>query len=87
MKKIRIAKLTSLQHDIEKSLNEKIIGQEVEIMIEGNSADRSYGRTIDNRMVFVDDKIPEGEILKVRLTAFKSGTLYGQIGKVSVFAK
>ncbi|MCL5033149.1 MAG: tRNA (N6-isopentenyl adenosine(37)-C2)-methylthiotransferase MiaB [Thermotogae bacterium] len=87
VKKIRIAKLASLQHDIEKSLNEKSVGQEVEIMIEGNSAGRSYGRTIDNRMVFVNDKIPEGEILKVRLTAFKSGTLYGQIRKVSVFAK
>lgn len=87
VKKNRIAKLNSLQHDIERTLNEKIIGQEVEIIIEGNSEDRSYGRTIDNRMVFIDGKIPEGEILKVRLIAFKSGTLYGQKEKVSVFAK
>ncbi len=86
IKKKRMAKLTSLQHDIERSLNEEIIGQEVEIIIESNSDRRSYGRTIDNRMVLIDEMIPEGEILKVRLTAFKSGTLYGQM-KVSAFAK
>ncbi len=86
VKKSRIAKLTSLQHEIERMLNEKLINQEVEIIIESNSGDKSYGRTIDNRMVLIDEKIPEGEILRVKLTAFKSGTLYGQIGKVSIFA-
>jgi tRNA-2-methylthio-N6-dimethylallyladenosine synthase len=87
VKKIRIAKLMALQHEIEKALNEKIIGQEVEIIIESNSTGRSYGRTIDNRMVLVDETIPEGEILKVELTDFKSGTLYGQIRRVSVFVQ
>ncbi len=88
VKKLRMAKLTSFQHEIEKSLNEKMIGKEVEIIIENSLENRSYGRTIDNRVVFVDTALPEGEILKVKIVDFKSGTLYGKMDeRVSAVVK
>lgn len=86
VKKLRIAKLTGIQHEIENELNAKLIGNEVEVIVESGDT-HAYARTIDNRMVLIEEKIPEGEILKVHITAFKSGTLYGRIKKVSVFAK
>jgi tRNA-2-methylthio-N6-dimethylallyladenosine synthase len=89
VKKSRMAKLVSIQHGIEKELNEKIVGDVVEIIVENSTDDHSYGRTIDNRMVFVDEELPEGEIVKAEIVAFKEGKLYGRLSgrKVSTVVK
>lgn len=86
VKKMRIAKLKEIQNEIENDLNEKLVGSEVEVIVESGNI-HSYARTIDNRMVFIEEKVPEGETVKVHITAFRAGTLYGRIKKVSVFAK
>lgn len=86
VKKARMSRLNEIQHSIEKELNEVLINKEVEIMIEKTTGKISYGRTIDNRMVAVEGFIPEGEMVKVRIEDFKSGTLYASNGRVSIFA-
>ncbi len=86
IKKLRMSKLNEIQHSIERELNEALINKEVEIMIEKVTGKISYGRTIDNRMVAVVGSIPEGEMIRVRIEDFKSGTLYASNGRVSIFA-
>lgn len=85
VKKSRISKLSELQHSIERELNEALINKEVEVMIENIVDSRSYGRTIDNRIVVINKTIPEGEILKVRIENFKSGTLYASANEKVLF--
>ncbi len=86
VKKARMSRLNEIQHSIEKELNEALINKEVEIMIENTARKVSYGRTIDNRMVAVDEIIPEGEMVRVRIEDFKFGTLYASSRRVSIFA-
>ncbi len=81
IKKRRMAKLSALQHEIMFELNEKLVGTQVEIIVEGRSGTQSYGRTLDNRMVFFEGTIEDGEKVKVKITRSTAGPLYGEISK------
>lgn len=81
VKKKRMAKLSALQHEIMFELNEKLVGREVEIIVEGRSKGQSYGRTIDNRMVFFEGKIEDGEKVRVKIVRATAGPLYGELSK------
>ncbi len=81
VKKRRMAKLSALQHKIMLELNEKLLGTQVEIIVEGRSGTQSYGRTLDNRMVFFEGTIEDGEKVKVKITRSTAGPLYGEISK------
>ncbi len=81
VKKERMAKLSKIQHAIMLELNEELVGKEVEIITEGKSDERSYGRTLDNRMIFVDEEIETGEMVKVRITKATAGPLYAELAR------
>jgi tRNA-2-methylthio-N6-dimethylallyladenosine synthase len=81
VKKQRMAKLSALQHGIMLELNEELVGRQVEIIVEGRSGTQSYGRTIDNRMVFFEGTVEDGEKIKVKITRATAGPLYGEMLK------
>ncbi len=78
VKKSRMAKLSNLQHGIMLELNEKLVGKDVEVIVEGRSDSNSYGRTIDNRMVFFEGSFEDGQKVKVKITRATAGPLYGE---------
>ena len=83
VKKKRMLALSTLQHAIMDEMNKKLVGKSVDIIVEGNSDGKSYGRTIDNRMVFFEGTIPEGESVRVKIVRATAGPIYGElIGKV-----
>ncbi len=79
VKKERMAKLSKLQHGIMLELNEKLVGRDVEIMVEGRTKNECYGRTIDNRMVFFEGDVTEGEMVKVNVKRATAGPLYAEL--------
>ncbi len=86
VKKERMAKLSELQHSIMLEMNEEFVGKEVEIIIEGKSDRYSYGRTLDNRIVFVEGDVPLGEKAKVKITKATAGPLYAELmGRVKIW--
>ncbi len=78
IKKDRMAKLSKLQHGIMLELNEKLVGKNVEIIVEGKTKSECYGRTIGNRMVFFEGDVPEGEMVKVNIKRATAGPLYAE---------
>ena len=64
-------------------MNQKLIGQTVEILVEGRSekaGKRMFGRTRTNRIVFFDgSERHKGELLPVRIERATTITLYGDI--------
>lgn len=81
VKKERMAKLSKLQHGIMLELNEKLVGKDVEIIVEGKTEGKCYGRTIDNRMVFFEGNVPEGETVKANIKRATAGPLYAELYK------
>ncbi len=79
VKKGRMAKLSKLQHGIMLGLNEKLVGKNVEIIVEGKTENECYGRTIGNRMVFFKGNVPEGETVKVNIKRATAGPLYAEL--------
>lgn len=83
VKKKRMATLSKIQHMILLEMNEELVGKSVDIIVEGRKDGKSYGRTIDNRMVFFEGDVPEGENVKVKIRHATAGPIYGElIGKV-----
>jgi len=88
VKKKRMATLSKVQHAILLEMNEKLIGKSVNIIVEGKKDGKSYGRTIDNRMVFFEGDVPEGENVKVKIQHATAGPIYGELlGRVLKFVK
>ena len=79
VKKKRMAVLSKIQHAIQLEMNESFVGKTVDIIVEGKTGGKSFGRTIDNRMIFLEGDIPEGECVKVKLSHATAGPIYGEL--------
>ncbi|MEO0094086.1 MAG: tRNA (N6-isopentenyl adenosine(37)-C2)-methylthiotransferase MiaB [candidate division WOR-3 bacterium] len=73
----RLAKLIALQSQITKENNQKLIGQELEVMVEKHQTDQSLARTKSNKVVVLDRLEPIGAILKVKIIGMRGWTLVG----------
>jgi ribosomal protein S12 methylthiotransferase len=81
-KQNRLERLMTLQQDISLKKNQQLIGKKLSILVEGFNEGISIGRSyrdapeIDG-MVFVDGKLPVGEICEVKITDAMAHDLVG----------
>ena len=78
----RLNELIALQNELSAESNQRCIGQEYEILVEGvskRSKDQLFGRTEQNKVVVFDRGTHRpGEYVRVRITESSSATLKGE---------
>ncbi|NLP18316.1 MAG: tRNA (N6-isopentenyl adenosine(37)-C2)-methylthiotransferase MiaB [Firmicutes bacterium] len=83
VKKERLNRLMALQDRISRDINEKLRGQELEVLVEGSSKRRKEiltGRTRTNKLVlFAGGEELKGELVTVRITRPQTWNLYGEL--------
>jgi tRNA-2-methylthio-N6-dimethylallyladenosine synthase len=80
VKKERLISVEKLQEEIVSAINAKLIGTDIEILVEGNKGGKWYGRTRTDKLVFfkhIDDCA--GRLVKVRITKAGAWSLQGDI--------
>lgn len=82
IKSRRLQEIINLQQELSKESNEKDLGKEFEILIEGfskRSKDQLFGRNEQNKVVIIDRKDHRiGQFVKAKITGFTSATLFGE---------
>ncbi len=77
----RLNELIALQNDLSAQANQRCIGKEYDILIEGvskRSKEQLFGRTEQNKVVIIDRARHHiGEVVRVRVTEASSATLKG----------
>ena len=77
----RLNELIALQNQLSKAANQRCVGKEYEILVEGvskRSREQLYGRTGQNKVVIIDRAGHHvGDLVKVRITESTSATLKG----------
>jgi tRNA-2-methylthio-N6-dimethylallyladenosine synthase len=77
----RLTRVIELQHAISAAANDRWIGREVEVLVEGparRDPGQLYGRTRHFRaLVFPNDGTPAGTLARVRVTGATAVTLFG----------
>ena len=77
----RLTQVIELQHAISAGMNDRWIGREVEVLVEGparRDAGQLYGRTRQFKaLVFPNDGTPAGTLRRVRVTGATPATLFG----------
>jgi tRNA-2-methylthio-N6-dimethylallyladenosine synthase len=85
-KMIRLHAVESLQERVAAELNSRHIGEDMEILIEGEERGRWMGRTRGNKIVFLDDSAPEGDrtgqLVTGRIVVAGPWSLQGQVTSV-----
>ncbi|MBN1418474.1 MAG: tRNA (N6-isopentenyl adenosine(37)-C2)-methylthiotransferase MiaB [Planctomycetes bacterium] len=74
--------LSGEQSGISRAIYERRIGEEVEVLIEGPSktnAARRTGRTRTFQIAIVDDPVPAGELVRIRVESATPLALYGRV--------
>lgn len=83
VKKERLNRLMALQDRISRDINEKLRGQELEVLVEGTSKKRKEiltGRTRTNKLVlFAGGKELIGELVTIKITRPQTWNLYGEL--------
>lgn len=78
----RLNELIALQNRLSLEANERCIGRDYEVLLEGvskRSREQLYGRTEQNKVVIIDRGNHHiGEFVRVRITAASSATLQGE---------
>ena len=82
VKSKRLQEIINLQQQISLNLNQKIVGNEEIILVEGFSKKSDQflaGRTDSNKVVIIpfDEKIISGDYVKVKVNRATSATLFG----------
>lgn len=85
-KKERFQRLLDLQNNISKEINNKFLGMEVEVLVEGVSKTNNEiytGRTSENKVVnFEGSEDLTGKLVLVRINEVKTWSLEGQVVKI-----
>ena len=83
IKNRRLQEIIDLQMELSRQSNEKDVGKEFEVLIEGfskRSREQLFGRTDQNKVVIFDKKDSRiGQFVKVRITGFTPATLFGEL--------
>ncbi len=79
----RLNELIALQNELSAQCNERCIGKEYDVLIEGvskRSKDQLFGRTEQNKVVIIDrNEHHIGDTVRVRITESSSATLKGTV--------
>jgi tRNA-2-methylthio-N6-dimethylallyladenosine synthase len=82
IKNRRLQEIIELQLQLSRESNEKDVGKEFEVLIEGfskRSREQLFGRSEQNKVVIFNKKQHRiGEFVNVRITGFTSATLLGE---------
>ena len=82
VKSRRLQEIIDLQLELSRESNEKDMGKEFEVLIEGfskRSREQLFGRNEQNKVVIFDKKNYRiGQFAKVKITGFTSATLFGE---------
>ncbi|MBR2961815.1 MAG: tRNA (N6-isopentenyl adenosine(37)-C2)-methylthiotransferase MiaB [Alistipes sp.] len=78
----RLAEIIELQNELSLRSNQRDVGKEFEILIEGTSRrseEQVFGRTSQNKVVIIARKEHQkGDYVRVRITSASSATLFGE---------
>ena len=82
IKSRRLQEIIDLQLELSRESNEKDVGKEFEILIEGfskRSREQLFGRNEQNKVIIFDKKNHRiGQFVKVKVNSFTSATLFGE---------
>ncbi|TDA67057.1 MAG: tRNA (N6-isopentenyl adenosine(37)-C2)-methylthiotransferase MiaB [Clostridia bacterium] len=81
VKKNRLVRLVERQNRISQEVNQELLGQEVEVLVEGPSKTNPEvlsGRTRTNKIVIFSGQARPGELQRVRITEAGAWTLFGE---------
>jgi tRNA-2-methylthio-N6-dimethylallyladenosine synthase len=84
VKKERLQRLMAVQNEISLNINKRLVGQAVEVLVEGPSKNddaRWMGRTRTNKIVLWDKSGSEkpGQLINIKITAAQTWLLKGQL--------
>jgi tRNA-2-methylthio-N6-dimethylallyladenosine synthase len=79
-KKGRLSKIEQLQEQIQSTINAKLLGQKVEILVEGKNKGKWYGRTRTDKLVFFNtEKKCAGQTVIIKIEKTTAWSLQGKI--------
>ncbi len=79
VKKARFAELEANQEKIALEINEKLLGGELEILVEGRKRGKWYGRTRTDKLVFCTGDLKPGQAVTVAITDVSPWSLQGKV--------
>ncbi len=83
VKSRRLSEIVALQRELSLISNEKDIGKEFEVLVEGfskKSKEHFYGRTSQNKVVIIPREGRKiGEFVNVKIVEVSSATLMGEV--------
>jgi tRNA-2-methylthio-N6-dimethylallyladenosine synthase len=76
----RLKKVESLQETIAAAINARLLGQKVEVLVEGEKRGKWYGRATTGKLVFFDDSADcLGQLVEVQIERTSPWSLQGNI--------
>ena len=70
--------LETLQESIQKDLNSNLLGQELEVLVEGRHKSKWQGRTRTNKLVYFQDEVDySGQLVRVKINKTSPWSLQG----------
>ena len=79
-KKERVEAIWEMQESVQVEINKKLIGQELEVLVEGKKRNKIFGRTRNDKLVFIDtDYDKTNEFVCVKIDDSTAWSLQGTI--------
>ena len=81
-KKERLEAIWEMQESVQVEINKKLIGQELEVLVEGKKRNKVFGRTRNDKLVFIDtDYDKTNEFVCVKIDDSTAWSLQGTISR------
>ena len=81
-KKERLEAIWEMQESVQVEINKKLIGQELEVLVEGKKWNKVFGRTRNDKLVFIDtDYDKTNEFVCVKIDDSTAWSLQGTISR------
>ena len=81
-KKERLESIWEIQESVQVEINKKLIGQELEVLVEGKKRNKVFGRTRNDKLVFIDtDCDKTNEFVCVKIDDSTAWSLQGTISR------
>ena len=84
-KKERLSKIERLQEEIATEINSRLLGQTVEILVEGKVKNKWQGRTRTDKLVFFSDSSDcPGQLKQIRIDKTSPWSLQGRVASTNI---
>ena len=81
-KRERLESIWEMQESVQVEINKKLIGQELEVLVEGKKRNKVFGRTRNDKLVFIDtDYDKTNEFVCVKIDDSTAWSLQGTISR------